>query len=149
MLNLASWHLWVIGGVLLIIMEMFTLSFFLASFGVAAFITAIAAAYDASLEWQLGVFAIANVFLLIFLRPFVVKGLYRRSDDRPTNCHALVGTKALVVDSITDANRPGRVKLGGEEWRGLSFDGSSIPEDTVVEVVSIDGSTLTVRPLLK
>ena len=149
MLNLASWHFWVIGGVTLIIMEMFTLSFFLASFGVAALITAIPAAYDASLEWQLGVFAITNVVLLAILRPLVVKGLYHRSDARPTNCHALVGTKALVVDSITDDNRPGRVKLGGEEWRGLSFDGNPIPADTVVEVVSIDGSTLTVRPFLK
>ena len=50
MVNLAFWHFWVIGGVTLIIMEMFTLSFFLASFGVAALITAIPAAYDASLE---------------------------------------------------------------------------------------------------
>lgn len=149
MLNLATWHLWLIGGVILIILEMFTLSFFLASFGVAALITSAAASCDLSLSWQLGVFAIANVVLLAVLRPVVVRGLYHRSDQRPTNSHALPGTSALVVDDITDAHRAGRVKLGSEEWRGLSADGQPIPSGTVVEVVSIDGATLTVRPLSK
>lgn len=147
--TLAPWHLWVIGGVVLIILEMFTLSFFLASFGVAALITAIVAANDASLEWQLGTFAIANVLLLAVLRPLAMKSLYHRSDHRPTNSHALIGARAIVVDEIHDECRPGRVKLGGEEWRGLSSEGNSIAAGTAVEVVSVDGSILTVKPLAK
>lgn len=145
---LAPWQIWVIGGIILIILEMFTCTFFLASFGAAALITAIPAANDASLSWQLATFAISNAVLLAVLRPLAVRSLYRKSDVRPTNVNALIGQTGTVVDQIHDSHRPGRVKLGGEEWRALSEDGLQLPPDTVVEIVSIDSATLIVRPVI-
>lgn len=146
MFTLEPWHVWIIGGILLIILEMFTSTFFLASFGAAALATSIAAANDASTAWQLGVFAIVSSLMLILLRPVAVKGLYRRSDSQPTNAAAMIGRTGLVVDEIPGQLRPGRVKIGGEEWRSMSFDDNFIPENTVVTILEIDGATLTVRP---
>ena len=100
------------------------------------------------MSWQLATFAIANAVLLATIRPLVVKGLYHRSDNRPTNVNALVGQTGTVVEVIHDHLRPGRVKLGGEEWRALSEDGLTLPPDTVVEIVSINSATLIVRPII-
>jgi membrane protein implicated in regulation of membrane protease activity len=148
MFSLAAWHLWIIGGILLIILEMTTHTFFLFSFGSAALATALVAYNGAETAWQLGAFAIVSFLMIILIRPLVVRGLYHRSDDRPTNVNALRGQLATVVDSIPGALRPGRVKLGSEEWRALSEDDSPIPEDTVVTITKIDSATLTVRPVM-
>jgi membrane protein implicated in regulation of membrane protease activity len=145
MFTLAAWHLWVILGILLIILEMTTHTFFLFSFGSAALATAIAAHQDASTSWQLGIFAIVSFLMVILIRPIVMRALYQRSDTRPTNAHALIGQLATVVDSIPGSLRAGRVKLGSEEWRALSDDELPIAEHTVVEVTKIDSATLTVR----
>ena len=145
MLSLAPWHLWIIGGILLIILEMTTHTFFLFSFGCAALASALAAHEGATTSWQLGIFAIVSFLMIILIRPFVLRTLYHRSDPRPTNAHALVGQLGTVVDEIPGSLRPGRVKLGGEEWRALSEDELPIPENTVVTILKIDSATLTVR----
>ncbi len=145
MFTLAAWHLWVILGVLLIILEMTTHTFFLFSFGSAALVTAIAAHQEVSTSWQLGIFALASFLMIILIRPIVIRGLYHRSDPRPTNANALVGQLATVVDSIPGSLRYGRVKLGSEEWRAVSEDELPIAENTVVAVTKIDSATLTVR----
>ncbi|MCB1090961.1 MAG: NfeD family protein, partial [Verrucomicrobiae bacterium] len=51
------------------------------------------------------------------------------------------------ADPVSGENAPGRVKIGGEEWRAISADGSMINPGAVVEIVSLDGATVTVRPL--
>jgi membrane protein implicated in regulation of membrane protease activity len=145
MFTLASWHLWIIGGLLLIILEMVTHTFVLISFGTAALAAALAAYSGAGLSWQLGIFALTASFMLILIRPVVLRALYQKSDPTPTNTHALIGQLATVVDPIPNAHQPGRVKLGGEEWRALSEDNLPIPENTVVTITKIDSATLTVR----
>ena len=147
MFTLAAWHLWVIGGILLIILEMTTQTFFLFSFGSAAIATALVAYSGAVTAWQLAAFALVSFLMIVMIRPLVVRSLYHRSDSRPTNASALPGQLATVVDSIPGALRPGRVKLGGEEWRAISEDDSPIAEDTVVTITKIDSATLTVRPV--
>lgn len=147
MLNLEIWQLWLIGGVILIILEMFTFTFIFASFGIAAMITAIPAANGFSVTGQLAIFAISNVILLFLLRPLAKNGLYRNSEQRPTNANAIIGQTATVLEEIADQHRPGRVKLGSEEWLALSSAGP-LPPNTIVEVISIDGATLIVSPIL-
>jgi membrane protein implicated in regulation of membrane protease activity len=105
------------------------------------------AAQGAGAVWQLAGFAIFNAVLLILVRPIAQRALYHRSDTRPTNAHALIGQTGIVVEPIPAPHQPGRVKLGGEEWRALSADGTPVSENTLVEIIHIDSATLTVRPL--
>ena len=48
-MTMQPWHLWTIAGICLLIAEMLTVSFFAASFGVAALVTALATAQALSL----------------------------------------------------------------------------------------------------
>ncbi len=142
-----AWHLWIIGGILLIVLEMFTVSFFLASFGVAAMLTAIAAALGASLEVQLAVLAVTSLFTIFGVRPLFKSGIYRLSDRRLTGPAALIGKVGHVTERIVGPADPGRVRLGGEEWRAIApHPGLAIEPGAAVEVTAVDSATLTVVP---
>ena len=141
-----SWHLWTILGLLLLTLEMLVPAFFFASFGAAAFITALAAGSGLDTTAQLGVFASASVLSMAAVRPFFVKFVYRRSDPAPVNLHALIGQSATVVDAIGEGDDPGRVKVGSEEWRAINASGLPLLPGTRVEVTAVHSATLTVRP---
>ncbi len=141
------WHYWIIAGILLIIVEMITYTFFAASFGVAAIITAFVSAKDVGTTWELGTFVIASTVCLFAIRPLFTGIIYKRSDKKPVLIEALIGQSGTVVDEIEPAGGSGRVKTGGEEWRALAMDARGIPAGVRVEIVSVEGATLRVKPV--
>lgn len=142
-----NWHLWIICGILLIIVEMLTYTFFAASFGVAALITAYVASRNVGITWELATFVIASTACVFAVRPLFTGVIYKKSDNRPILVNALVGQSGTVVDEIEARGGHGRVKTGGEEWRALATDARAIPAGTRVEIVSVEGATLTVKPV--
>lgn len=142
-----NWHLWTIAGILLIIVEMLTYSFFAGSFGAAALIAAYVATRDVGLTGELATFVIASAICVLGVRPVFTNCLYKRSDKRPVLTDALIGQKAVVVDEIESGGGYGRVKAGGEEWRATATDSRGIPAGVRVAIVSVEGSTLTVQPV--
>lgn len=140
-----AWHLWTITGLLLLILEMLTPAFFFASFAAAALLTAPIASAGMGPSAQLGTFALVSVICMAGVRPLFVKYVYRRR-IAPVNAHALIGQSGSVVDAIGLGDQPGRVKVGGEEWRAISSSGTPLPLGTRVEILGVDSATLTVRP---
>ena len=141
------WHLWTILGISLVIVEMLTVSFFAASFGVAALVTAaIAARTGCGTTMQLAAFSGASVVSLAIVRP-LFRGLYRASDNRPVLTDAMIGGTGTVVDEIEAQGGHGRVRVGAEEWRAVAPDHRAVPAGARVEILKVDGATLTVRPI--
>jgi membrane protein implicated in regulation of membrane protease activity len=146
-MNMQAWHIWVIAGVVLIIFEMFTISFVLASFGVACLLAAIAAALDVGLNGQLAVFAVASVVSLFAIRPLFHKRVYLHSEQRKTGSAAMIGQSGIVVERVGGPTAPGRVKIAGEEWRAIAASaGDSFEPGTAVEISAVDSATLVVQP---
>jgi len=142
-----NWHLWIIAGILLIIVEMLTFTFFAASFGVAALLTAYVASKDVGLTWELATFVIASTVCVLGVRPLFTRLIYKRSENKPVLVAALIGQGGTVVDEIEPQGGQGRVKTGGEEWRAVATDARGIPAGVKVQIVSVQGATLTVRPV--
>ena len=142
-----NWHLWTIAGIILIIAEMLTYTFFAGSFAVAALITAWISSKAVGLTWELASFVVASTACVFAVRPLFTGLMYKKSDNRPVLVAALVGQAGVVVDEIEPQGGHGRVKTGGEEWRALATDARGIPAGTRVEIVSVDGATLTVKPV--
>jgi membrane protein implicated in regulation of membrane protease activity len=67
--------------------------------------------------------------------------------DIPTNTDALLGKEVRVVETI-GAERAGRIKHEGEEWRAEAVSSSTTPLEPgrSVRVVRIDGVTAYVVP---
>jgi membrane protein implicated in regulation of membrane protease activity len=142
-----NWHIWTIAGILLFIVEMLTFTFFAAAFGVAAFVTAYASTKDIGTTWELGTFAITSALCVLAVRPLFSKVIYKRSEHKPVLVAGLIGQGGTVVDEIESEGGHGRVKTGGEEWRAIACDPRGIPAGTRVEIVAVQGATLTVRPV--
>ena len=139
------WHYWLIAGIVLCILEIFTADFLLLGLGFAATGSSVASFYNAPMTWQVGVFAILSVIFVFGIRPLAKAHFYKTSDPRVTNVDAIRGKRGVVVDSIPMNGQPGRVKLGAEEWRAVTEDGVTFTEGEEVVVESVEGATLHVR----
>lgn len=136
------WHIWAIVATLFIIGEMLTAGFALICFAVGAVGGAIGAAAGASLEWQLGIFALATLVAFLAVRPLLKR--LSAKDEVPTNADALIGRTAKVTECIEVGGR-GRVAIDGDIWQAESSEQSDILEGEKVEIISRESIILTVR----
>lgn len=132
---------WLIAGFALIVAEVLTRSFVLIMLGVAALAAAGVAAVGFGPGLQLAVFAGTALALTTLARPVLKHRLH--TDHVPTNVEALVGDKAIVVNTV-DAHG-GRIKLRGEFWSARAFDETEVLEPgRAVRVMTISGATAVV-----
>jgi len=136
------WMMWMIVGVVLLILELVSMTFFLLWIGVAALITGVAAIVVPTAWVQWLVFALASVALLIATRP-LARSIHGRV-TQPSNVDAIIGQRALVIEAIDPLKNTGRVRVGSDEWRARAEQ--AIAVDAEAEVISVEGTTLIVRP---
>lgn len=136
------WQIWAIVAILFVVGEIFTSGFALICFAVGCVGGAISAAAGATLEWQLGVFAIATFVAFLCVRPLLRK--LSSKDEVPTNADALIGRTAKVTECI-EVGGTGRVAIDGDFWQAVSDEKTDIVEGEKVEVISRESIILTVK----
>ena len=141
------YQIWLIAAIVLIIFEICSATFGAICFAIGAGFSALAAGLGANLTWQIIIFAVASMLIFIFLRPFMMKFLDRKSKDVKTNADALVGRKAVVSERIDAAQHTGRVAVDGDDWNAVTADGSVIEKGVEVEIVKLDSIILTVKQI--
>ena len=146
-MQLEPQHWWAILGITLVIIEIFSPSFFAASLAVGAFASALAAMAGTSIEWQLGWFSAVSVISIFFVRPLAKRYLYN-SDGAQTNADALIGRECIVQQPILDMNNYGKAAIDGDEWQITTAE-SNLPIEAgrKVIVTKRDSIILTVEPL--
>ena len=142
-----AYQIWLIAALVLVIFEICSATFGAICFAIGAAFSALAAGLGANLTWQIVIFAVVSLLTFIFLRPFMLKFLDRKSKDVKTNADALVGRKAIVSERIDAAQHTGRVAVDGDDWKAVSEDGSIIEKGAEVEIVKLDSIILTVKLL--
>ncbi|HWH43170.1 MAG TPA: NfeD family protein [Thermoleophilaceae bacterium] len=139
---MAAWVIWVIAAALMAAGEVATTAFILGPIALAALVAALVAALGAGAALQIGVFILASIGSLAFIRPIARRHLHTPAQIR-TGTAALVGAKAVVIDRVD--SRGGTVKLAGEVWTARPFDDDEAYEAGArVEVLKIDGATALV-----
>lgn len=121
-------------------------TFFVLPFGVGAAVAAVLAFVGAGLGLEWLAFVAVSAACVAGLRP-----LARRLDvDIPAlgvGAKRWQGETALVLRDIPrGASETGLVRVGREEWRAESVDGSPIAAGTPVRVVDVVGTRLRVWP---
>jgi membrane protein implicated in regulation of membrane protease activity len=132
-------EMWLWLGLVLLIVEVFTVSFFAGAAALSAVVAAGASALGLDSLWQLAVFSLFSIGTLIWIRPVFVRWLAPK--EVATNADALVGKTGTVVAQVSAGN-PGRVKLVNEEWRATAAEIISVGEE--VKVDEVQGNTLSV-----
>jgi membrane protein implicated in regulation of membrane protease activity len=126
--------------------ELHARSFFLAPLAAAALIAAGASVAGAGLVISAVIFVCVSVLSLRTLRPLALRQR-RVPMALRTGTAALVGSRAIVLERIANAEGIGKVKIDGDLWTARSFDDDAvIGVGEVVEVVAIRGATAVVLP---
>lgn len=137
--------LWLVAGTLLLVAEIFTLTVVLGMVGVGALVAALAAALGAPVVVQAGAFVVSSTGLLVFAREPVQKMLNKGDGGASSDARALTGSRAMVVEQVTDAT--GQVRLNGELWRARPYAvGDPMEPGSAVSVAVVQGATLLVYP---
>jgi hypothetical protein len=134
--------LWLIGGVLLLIMEVIAPGFFLVFIGAAAIATGLfTVLFGLGTVPQLALFALYALLAVLVGRRFYAN---RHSDstDPLLNDRAgrLVGKQVTVVVAVDEHG--GRVRVGDSEW---SARGGPAAAGERVRITGVDGNCLTVE----
>ena len=136
------WLIWLIAAGVLAGAEALSTNLVLIMLAGGAVGGSVAALIGLPVPLQAIVALLVGLALLMGVRPVARRHLMSR-DEYPTNAAALVGKKAVVLQSV-DANG-GRVRLNGAEWSARSLDGRRvIAVGETVEVVEISGATAVV-----
>lgn len=132
-----SWYFWIILGVVLLILEIFTAGFFVALIGVAALLMAVVSLFISTLWLQLLIFTLLSVGIVWIFLPMIRRSLEHNAV--PTNQEAMIGKIVLVTEEINNTLGKGYVKYYGDFFPARSVDGKVIPAGKEAIIRRIEG----------
>jgi membrane protein implicated in regulation of membrane protease activity len=137
-------YYWILLGVVLIVLEIFTPGFFLFLTGIAAIVTGGLSYLFPTVIWlQWAFFVVLTVLALVFLRGVLLNKV-QPTESKNSNVDGLIGKKALVIRTIEPESLKGQVRIEGEIWLAQTTDGSVISEQEEVVVQGVSGTKLIV-----
>lgn len=137
-------YVWLLILLVCIIVEFISMGLTTVWFAGGALVAIIAAALHVPIAFQVALFLIVSILLLIFTRPIAVK--YFNKDRIRTNAESMIGRQAIVISEINNLEGIGQVTVNGMEWSARSMDDTEIAVGEVVIVRAINGVKLIVEP---
>lgn len=126
-LNYGSW-IWLGVLILCIVIEALTLSLTTIWGAISSIPMIFIAKTSMPFQWQILLFAIITVVLILFTRPFAIKKL--KNGREKTNIDSMVGEEVLVIKAIKQFEK-GEVKAkNGVIWNAEAKDNISFDIDT-------------------
>lgn len=143
LMPIGPWH-WLILGLVLAALEVFTPAFLFLPIGMAAITVGIMLAVvpEASWSFQLGAFAVLSVVIVVLGRLYLRR--HPITSDEPTlnrRGHQYVG-RVFTLDAPI-VNGVGKIRVDDSTWKVL---GADAPAGCLVRVVGVDGTVLQVEP---
>jgi len=137
---------WLILGVLFLIAEIFTPSFFIMWFGIGAFAAMLVAfLFENSVLYQSIAFILVSLILVLFTRK-----LAQKMSGKPSRLivqDEMIGRIGVVIETITADGGKGFVRIDKEIWRARSRSEQEIPVGAKIKVIELKGVTVTVDPV--
>ena len=143
----ASWILWLILGLALMIAELFTFGFVLFWFGVGALAAALVGFVGLGFAWQFMAFAVVSIALTAMSRTIFLRYLPSgEGNSVRSNVDSLPGQVGMVTIGSRGAMNESAVRVYGSTWTAFPIDGETeLVEGEKVEVVEVRGSSIYVR----
>jgi membrane protein implicated in regulation of membrane protease activity len=140
--GLAPWIIWAAFGLLLLIVEMFTLSFVMVFFGFAALLVAVlkgTLGLD-NLALELVIFAVAGLACLLGLR-----GKLRESFGKRGGIE-IDQAKEIELSAPLAPRGSGKIEYQGAPWDAVNESDAQLAKGAKVVVVRTEGIKIVVRP---
>ncbi len=139
-----SAQFWFVLGIIFLIAEVLTVTFYFLFFGIGALITALAMKLGLveSLWAQFLLFSMVSVIATIAFRKLAI-GWFNKKGKTPAYQGDFVGERATVVKLI-QPSQPGKVSYRGTEWTAESVE--QLLPGTPVVIKEVRGMVLVVEP---
>lgn len=141
------WLAWFSMAMVLFVGEMMTVGFFLFWFGLGALAAAIVAGLGGGIAYQWITFGLVSTLGVLFSRKFSLL-INRSSKDMELHINANIGKTGVVLEDIIPDENKGIVRVGSEEWRAISNDGSLFQQGQKIKVLKIEGTKLIVKDVV-
>ncbi len=135
---------WVALAAILIVAEIFTVTFFLLPFGIGAAVAALLEFLGVGIAWQWIAFVSVSAVLLVLLRRYASH--FTHEPPMRTGVDRLIGKPGVVIEELVPDSPTGQVRIEREEWRADASGREVLPVGTRVLVERVDGTHLIVRP---
>ena len=140
------WLLWTLVCVVALILEVSSGTFYLMCFAIGAVGAVVVSLMGTPLWLQVLVFSAISAVSVFCVRPLLVKFMHPVQKERLSNASALVGRQGVVIEPIS-AERPGYVRVDGDEWRAVTADGTMIERGVNVRITAMNSIVVTVEPV--
>lgn len=140
-----TWQMWLIVGIALLIIEMFTPMMFFASIGIGCFAAGFAAYLGLDTFGQIFALGVSSIVLIVLIRPLVMSKI--KNGKTQTGVSRYIGKTAKVIGHISNSENQGRVKLFDEEWTARSENGEDIEVGENVEIIRLQDMILYVNKI--
>jgi membrane protein implicated in regulation of membrane protease activity len=147
-ISLEVWHLWIVGALVLLIIEIFTPAFLSASIAVGCLCAAIVAGLGMGIDAQILFLALGTLAGFIGVRPVMLKYAYRKVKVTATNVDRLHHRRGYVSQQSEGPRNRCRVNIEGEDWMAETPELEALSVGQPVEVVKVDSTLLIVSPLI-
>ena len=134
---------WLAAFIVFAIGEAVTVGLVSVWFAVGALAALFAAALGAGLWLQIAVFLGVSALALALFKPLSSKFL--KPKISATNADRVIGSPALVTETIDNTQAQGQVRVNGQVWSARSGQDIVIPAGTDVRVLRIEGVKVIVE----
>ncbi|WP_372590099.1 NfeD family protein [Fervidobacterium thailandense] len=139
---------WIVLGVVLMVIEIFTPTFFVFWFGLGSLAAAIVAYFWENTIVELLTFIIVSGALVLSTRKLAKK--ITGEQPRSINVDEIVGKEALVIERIDNKAGTGIVKVNGDMWRAMADDDDAQYEKgQKVVILKVEGAHVVVKSVEK
>lgn len=135
--------IWLLGIIVLIILESVTYQLVSIWFAVGALGGLIASFFNADFYIQMAVFITVSFISILCLRPLSMKFL--KPENVETNAQSLVGKEVLITSDVDNIKGLGEGKSDGKVWTVRSIDNSQIDKGEIAVIEKIEGVKLIVK----
>lgn len=139
------WWVWMAIAAVFVIVEIFTLGFFLLCFGIGAAVAGILAAFGLGGSWQWGAFALVSGVLFVASRRLAER--FSKKQPPGIGADRFIDKKGVVLEEVDNIKNSGRIRMGKEEWRAESDTGEVIPVGKMVRVTKLVGTHVVIKTL--
>ena len=135
--------LWLILLVVFALAEAATVTLVSIWFAAGALVALLVSLVTDNLVIQILAFLVVSALCMALVRPLTRKYFTARASA--TNLDRLIGTDAVVTETIDNLAATGQIKASGQVWTARSDSEETIPKGTIITVLRIEGVKMIVQ----
>ncbi|MBM7558309.1 NfeD family protein [Marinitoga litoralis] len=142
---MSEWQFWLVLGIIFVVLEILTPSFFFLWFGISAFISSILGTFITNKFITSTIFIILSALLWLFSKKIAKKWLEPKN-TKLIHLDELVGKNGIALTDFDNENS-GIVKVFSEEWKAYSEEEKINKGDKII-VLKRESNILIVKKQL-